>query len=411
MARRSHRIMFPYGAICACEPPNSMPDDAPMIMPDYCGGSIVNLMSSITHAFEAADELYPPLRALPAESLTSGNIVLLVIDGLGHDNLITHCRDGALVRHLKDRITSVFPATTATAVTTFLTGMAPQQHGVTGWFTYFREIATVLAVLPYQPRHGSPVPKVPARTLLDHAPVFDRLKARSHVVAPNRILYSEFNAAHNGKAQLHGFGNLGQMFETIARIVRAPGERNYLYAYWPELDRLAHEHGIASGEALAHLAELDEAFGSFLADIRGTSTTVIVTADHGFIDARPDQAIELESHPQLARMLSLPLCGERRAAYCYVHAGERERFVEYVAAHLEEYADLKDSKCLIEAGHFGLGPPHARLQERIGDYTLIMKDYSVIKDWLPGEPRYAQVGVHGGMCPQEMYVPLIVAKV
>jgi len=381
-----------------------------MIMPDYGGGSIVNLMSSILQAFEAGDQLYAPLRSLPPEALTNRNIVLLVIDGLGHDNLIKHCRDGALVRHLKDRITSVFPATTATAVTTFLTGTAPQQHGVTGWFTYFREVEAVLAVLPYQPRHGSRAPKIAARMLLDHTPVFDRLKARSHVVAPNRIVHSEFNAAHNGKAEPHGFASLGRMFETIARIVRTPGERNYLHAYWPELDRLAHEHGISSREALTHLAELDRAFASLLAEIRGTSTTVIVTADHGFIDARADQAVDLETHPQLASMLSLPLCGERRAAYCYVRASERERFVEYVAAHLEEYAHLKDSQYLIEAGYFGLGPAHARLQERIGDYTLIMKDRSVIKDWLPGEPRYVQIGVHGGMCPQEMYVPLIVAE-
>jgi len=388
-----------------------MREPASAIMPDYCGGSIVNLMSSIMQAFEAGDQPYAPLRALPPQCLTNRNIVLLVIDGLGHDNLIAHCSEGALVRHLKDRITSVFPATTATAVTSFLTGTAPQQHGVTGWFTYFRELAAVLAVLPYQPRHGSPMPKIHARMLLEHVPVFDLLKARSHVVAPNRLLRSEFNAAHNGKAQPHGFASLAQMFEMIAHIVRTSAERNYVYAYWPELDRLAHEHGIASRNALAHLAEIDTAFASILADISGTSTTIIVTADHGFIDACPDQAIELETHPQLARTLSLPLCGERRAAYCYVHTSERERFVEYVAAHLEEYADLKDSNYLIEAGYFGLGPPHARLQERIGDYTLIMKEHSVIKDWLPGEPRYVQIGVHGGMCPQEMYVPLIVAEI
>ncbi len=387
-----------------------MREPVSVIMPDYHGGSIVNLMSSILQAFDAGEQPYPPLRTLPPESLTNRNIVLLVIDGLGHDNLIAHCRDGALVRCLQARITSVFPATTATAVTTFLTGTAPQQHGVTGWFTYFREVDAVLAVLPYQPRHGSPVPKVRARVLLDHVPVFDRLKAQSHVVAPNRILYSEFNAAHNGKAEPHGFASLAQMFETIAHIVRLQRERNYVYAYWPELDRLAHEHGIASREALAHLADLDRAFGKLLAQISGTSTTVIVTADHGFIDARTDQSIELATHPQLARTLSLPLCGERRAAYCYVHASERARFVDYVAAHLDEYAELKDSKYLIEAGYFGVGPPHPRLQERIGDYTLLMKDRAVIKDWLPGEPRYTQIGVHGGMCPQEMNVPLIVAE-
>ncbi len=136
---------------------------APMIMPDYHGGSIVNLMASIVQALGAEERLYPPLRALPPARLTSRNIVLLVIDGLGHDSLITHCRDGVLARHMKDRITSVFPSTTATAITTFLTGTAAQQHGVTGWFMYFRELGGVLAVLPYQPRHGNPAPMAPAR--------------------------------------------------------------------------------------------------------------------------------------------------------------------------------------------------------------------------------------------------------
>jgi len=381
-----------------------------MILPDYHGGSIVNLMASIMQALEAEEQQYPPLRALPPARLTSRNIVLLVIDGLGHDNLTARCRDGVLGRHLKARITSVFPATTASAITTFLTGTAPQQHGITGWFTYFRELGAVLAVLPYRPRHGGSAPAVAARMLLDHVPVFNRLAARSHVVAPERIVHSEFNTAHNGAARLHAFASLGEMFKTITRIVRVPGERNYVHAYWPELDRLAHEHGIASREAVAHLAEIDAAFGAFLERIGGTSTTVIATADHGFIDARPDQAIELDAHPELADTLLLPLCGERRAAYCYVRASARAKFVEYIAAHLEECAHLKDSEDLIESGYFGLGPPHPRLHERIGDYTLIMKGDAVIKDWLPGEPRHVHVGVHGGMSAQEMYVPLIVVQ-
>jgi predicted AlkP superfamily pyrophosphatase or phosphodiesterase len=240
------------------------------IMPDYHGGSIVNLMASIVQALGAEEKQYPPLRALSPGCLTSRNIVLLVIDGLGHDNLIAHCPDGVLARNIKERITSVFPASTAAAITTFLTGTAPQQHGVTGWLTYFRELGAVLAVLPYRPRHGGSAPAVPARTLLDHVPVFDRLEARSHVVAPNRIVHSEFNTAHNGSARLHAFASLGEMFKTITHIVHAQGERNYIYAYWPELDRLAHQHGIASHEAVAHLAEIDAAFGDFRARIGGT---------------------------------------------------------------------------------------------------------------------------------------------
>jgi hypothetical protein len=397
--------------IVALPPRDSMTEVGPSIMPDYHGGSIVNLMASIMEALDAREGQYAPLRCLPASRLTTQNIVLLVIDGLGHDNLISHCPHGILARHFRDRMTSVFPATTASAITTFLTGMAPQQHGITGWFTYFSELGAVLAVLPYRLRHGGAAPAVAARVLLDHVPVFDRLRARSHVVAPDRIVHSEFNTAHNGRAKLHGYASLGDMFNSTAQIVRAPGGRNYVYAYWPELDRLAHEHGIGSRDAVAHLEEIDAAFGAFLHRIDGTSTTVIVTADHGFIDARPDQAIELDAHPGLARTLRVPLCGERRVAYCYVDANERVRFIEYVAAHLQRFADLKDSEYLIESGYFGLGPPHPRLRERIGDYTLIMRDNAVIKDWLPGEQRYVHVGVHGGMSAQEMYVPLIVADV
>jgi hypothetical protein len=379
-------------------------------MPDYGGGSIVNLMTSIVQALGAEERPYPALRALPPTALTTRNVVLLVIDGLGYDYLAAHCSDGVLGRHLRARITSVFPSTTASAVTTFLTGTAPQQHGITGWFTYFRELGTVLTVLPYRPRHGGSAPAVAARVLLGHVPVFDRLAVRSHVVAPDRIVHSEFNTALMGSARAHGFATLGQMLRTVRDIVRAAQERSYVYAYWPELDRLAHDHGIGSREAAVHLAEIDAAFEHFLASIGGTSTTVIVTADHGFLDARSDQAIELDAHPELARKLLVPLCGERRVAYCYVRAEERRQFVEYIDRHLEPYAALEDSRHLLEAGYFGLGSPHPRLHERIGDYTLIMKDRAVIKDWLPGESRYAHIGVHGGLSAAEMYVPLIVAE-
>jgi hypothetical protein len=381
-------------------------------LPDYRGGSIVNLMTSIVQAFDGTPPSeHSPLRALPPASLGSRNVVLLVIDGLGHDKLVATCPDGALARHLESRITSVFPSTTATAVTTFLTGLAPQQHGITGWFTYFRELGGVLAVLPYRPRHGGSAPSVAARALFEHVPLFDRLRARSHVVIPRHIAYSDYNAAHNGTARVHPFSSLDQMFDAVAQIVRRPGDRQYVYAYWPELDRLAHEHGIESREATAQIARIDEAFDRFLAGIDGTDTTIVVTADHGFINAESEHAIELDAHPDLARTLRLPLCGERRAAYAYAQAGRGAQLVDYVEEHLAALVELHESDSLIDSGYFGLGPPHPRLRERVGDYTMIMRGKATIKDWVLGEHRHSQIGVHGGMSPQELLVPLVVARV
>jgi hypothetical protein len=39
-----------------------------------------------------------------------------------------------------------------------------------------------------------------------------------------------------------------------------------------------------------------------------------------------------------------------------------------------------------------------------------MKGNWTIKDWLPSEKRYRQIGVHGGVSADEMIVPLVVAQ-
>ena len=121
--------------------------------PDYEGGSIVNLMASIEAAFGRRAS-YPELRDLASDEIAGArNLCLLVIDGLGWRYLARALGGGALRRHARAAITSTFPTTTATAITTFMTGLAPQQHGLTGWHMYFRELGTVLAVLPFRPRH------------------------------------------------------------------------------------------------------------------------------------------------------------------------------------------------------------------------------------------------------------------
>lgn len=71
---------------------------------------------------------------------------------------------------------------------------------------------------------------------------------------------------------------------------------------------------------------------------------------------------------------------------------------------------LFESGKLIEEGYFGLGPAHPELGTRVGDYTLLMKERYTLKDWLPGERREVQVGAHGGLSDEELYVPLVVVK-
>jgi hypothetical protein len=386
-----------------------------MQLPDYEGAGIVNLLSSIITGLDGEPTGYAPCSDLPSAELSDHrNVVLIVLDGLGYEFLMRQDHGRFFRQHLRGRLTTVFPSTTASAVTSFLTGLAPQQHGLTGWHMYFKELGAVLSVLPGVPRLGGlPLGKcsIDVKTFFGHVPIFDRIPLPSYIVSPSRIAHSDFNLAHQGRAQLRDFDTLEEFLGVIAGTLRKNPHRKFVYGYWPELDHIGHETGSASAETERHLAELDRAFEAFLGNIAGTDTLLIIAADHGQIDSDATRTVELEDHPELNECLILPLCGERRVAYCYVKPGETQRFERYVQDNLTSFLEMHRSWDLLASGWFGPGEPHPRLAERIGDYTLIMKENYVIKDWLPGERQYRQIGVHGGMSPEEMFVPLIVAAV
>ena len=138
-----------------------------------------------------------------------------------------------------------------------------------------------------------------------------------------------------------------------------------------------------------------------------SGTVLIATADHGFIDSGANERIAMHDHPELANMLSLPLCGEPRSAYCYVRSKCSDAFEDYVASELADVAHLVPSEQLIDEGWFGVGKVHCELAARIGDYTLQMKDRYTIGDCVVGEHRHRMEGVHGGTAAAEMFVPLI----
>ncbi len=98
------------------------------VLPDFGGACIANIVPALL------DGSVEPPSWLPSEALDADQVVLLVLDGIGWDQLQAR-------RHLAPTlcamaggaITSVAPSTTATALTSITTGLAPGQHGVMGY--------------------------------------------------------------------------------------------------------------------------------------------------------------------------------------------------------------------------------------------------------------------------------------
>ena len=378
------------------------------MLPDYQGGSLVNLIASIVEGC-GGRRRHPALAALPSNEVAAAhNVVLFLIDGLG-DNYLMRQAAGELARRRRGTLTSVFPSTTASAITTTYTGCTPLEHGLTGWFTYFGEAGYVAAPLPFRTR-GDNVPLrdkgfTPQRAF-PAEPFFASLARRSFVVTYRQIVDSEYNLRHCAGAERRAFETLDELVDQVESAVKSGPEPKFVYAYWPQYDAISHRHGSLGAEAAAEFARIDEAFGKLLARLSGSDTLVVATADHGFIDAPLEESLELP--PMLASMLKLPLCGERRVAYCHVH--DPDAFRQRAKDWLGERADVKRSAELVEQGWFGPGVPHPRFAERIGDVALVMRGRHTVKDWTPGEARYLHIGNHGGLSEDEMLIPLIVEE-
>ena len=106
----------------------------------------------------------------------------------------------------------------------------------------------------------------------------------------------------------------------------------------------------------------------------------------------------------------MPLSCEPRNVFCYIKNGFNSVFEEYIKKHFSNSIELHKSIELLENGYFGNGVKHPNIKDRIGDYTLIMKDNFIMKDRIPGESESFKIGNHGGLSHNEMFVPLIIIK-
>jgi hypothetical protein len=378
-----------------------------MLKPDY-DNSIINLISSVRKALGSNHEIYQPLTILEDMELNNQPLVLLIVDGLGY-SFLKQFPDSFLNQHLKSRLTSVFPSTTASAITSFFTGVAPQQHAITGWYTYFRELGAVATVLPFMPRYQgecfSSVGITPDQ-LIDHDPLADQLDVPCHVVLPNYIIDSDYSRAISGSAFRYGYSSLTEMMGCIDDLtqLQQPG---FILSYWADLDSLSHGYGIKSPQVASHFLELDKACKNTFLKLAIRGVKILICSDHGLVNTDKEHTLLLEDHPELASTLTLPLCGEPRCAFCYVRSDKRRAFEKYILKEFSSACELIRSSDLIANGFFGKGQPSPRLEERVGEYSLLMRENFIIKDRLINEKPFRQRGVHGGLSEQELYVPLI----
>lgn len=392
--------------------PLALPRDA--VIPDYGDGGLYGLVASFRTYLQGL-AWTPPSSATPAPAPNEDanrSLVFLLIDGLGDTFLQRYGTGSTLVAHRTGRLTSVFPSTTASAVTTTLTGLAPAAHGLTGWFIHDHRFGGVLAPLPMLMRGNGPVDGLLAsQRLFPYQTLFQRRTRPASLIYPHSLAGSAFSRRHGRGARVVAYQGLEGMVDAIADELRSfSPQSGYVHAYYPVFDALSHAHGCESDEVIARFQRIDASFTRLLERLRGCNCDIVVSADHGFIDSPPQQQVRLEHYPDAKRLLNTPLFGERRAAFFDLRPGAEGDFRAFSDEVLRGKAILLSSESLRQSGLLGPGKPHRKLVERTGTHALLMEPGWTILDHVPDETEHEMLGVHGGLSPQEMWIPIITAR-
>jgi hypothetical protein len=397
--------------------PESGPEQAlEHIRADYDGGGAANLMASLRQALapRMGNGTLATCRWLqPEEVAACRHVVLLVVDGLGLHQLRRHAPDGFLATHCRGSMSAVFPSTTASAITTFVSAEVPAVHGLLGWHTWLPSIGVIAAPLPYRVR-GSEVSLdefgLAPEALFPHAGFFPAIDRGTRVIHPEHLVDSTYTRRHTAPARRVGYRHWEELLEQLLHACRGAAPE-YVYAYWPELDACSHVNGSLGAAAAQQVRDIDAGLELLWRRLRGTGTLLLVTADHGFVDVPPRNRVQLEDHPQLQGMLRMPLCGEPRSAVCHLRPGALDELTDYVHTRLSHACEVHPSAGVLQQEWLGPAPsPHPELPARLGDAVLIMKGDHCIVDRLPAERPFDLIGVHGGLSRAELDVPLVVVE-
>ena len=365
-------------------------------LPAFDGECITDLVPTLlgaTATTAATALLDAPSSLLDAEVLDSRAVVMLVLDGLGWNQLQQRAHLVPTLMSMKQRYaTTVAPSTTATALTSLVTGTPPGRHGVVGYRINVN--GEVLNTLRWSTPNGDARKRiVPGE--FQPEPAF--CGERPIVVQNAEFLHSGFTMAHLADVRHRGWQTMPAIAVEVRQAIAA-GEP-FVYAYYDGIDKSAHLRGF--GEFYdAELVACDKLVADLMMALpRGTA--IVVTADHGLVDCRGAATAFAPEVSVNTRSLS----GEARFRWLHAEPGRQaDLFAAVVAAHSDR-AWVLTAEETIDEGWFGPEVTDAA-RSRLGDVAVVAKDCWYFTD--PADnPRIELIGRHGSLTPDEMLIPVL----
>jgi len=326
-------------------------------------------------------------------------VVLILLDALGLE-LLERERDHPLMQRLAiDPLRSQFPSTTAAHVTTMHLGLPVHEHGIYEWRVLEPTLGEVIVPLRFRrdasERDGELAGRLDPQALISTPTLYESLAARSVVVEPIGISGTPYDRAASVGADSLAFRALDEGLTLTARALDSDPELRYAYVYWPEIDRIGHHHGPRSPEFRAAARAALDAVKAHIDVFHRARATVLLTADHGQADVRPDRVDYLDRlWPELGEHLTQRAAGSARDVFLHVAPERVDHVIDNLANRLGDRAHTCRAATLFDE----IGP---RLASRLAAVAVLPA--AGRQAWLKATPSVEtwNLGSHGGRTTPE----------
>ncbi|WP_280477064.1 alkaline phosphatase family protein [Nocardia farcinica] len=374
--------------------------------PRYGSGSLADVLPSVLACLGVPGE-----EDRLGLDLTARRVCVLLIDGLGAELLAEHAEAAPFLSGLASMpLTTGFPSTTATSLSSLGVGAPPGEHGIVGYQMTVPGYDRLVNPLRWRLQGGGPevdlLRELVPEQFQPRPTTFERAAAagvRVTQVAPTYQANSGLTRAVLRGNEFRPGLSFGDLVDGTITALRA-GERSLVYAYHGDLDTTGHVRGPSSEAWLLELGHVDRIAAAIAARLPADAA-LVVTADHGMVEL--DGTVDFDTVEPLRDGVHR-LGGEPRARHVYTVDGAT---ADVAAAWQEtlgpDFAVLPRQE-VIARGWFGpLVTPE--IAARIGDLVVAAAGTrGVIRS--AAEPlESAMIGHHGSLTTAELDVPLRIA--
>jgi Type I phosphodiesterase / nucleotide pyrophosphatase len=374
------------------------------LLPDFGGACLTGVVPALlghvsgggaTGAVRDADGAGALPTWMPAPVGQADQIVLLVLDGLGAEQLAARQHlVPVLAGATGGTITSVAPSTTACALTSLATGRPPAQHGVVGYRVAWE--GDLLNVLQWTVAGVDARMRVPARAF-QPCPTFPGAEGPVPVVTRHDFGPTGFTAAHLGDVDLHRWYTPAGLVTGVRALLT--GGAPFVYAYYEGIDKVAHARGLGD-DYDDELRAVDRLVGDVLS-VLPPGARLVVTADHGQVDVGASTEVLGADIMGDVTLLS----GEGRFRWLHVRPGAIDDVAAAATAAFGDVAWVRTREQIVEEGWLG-GVPSDAVAARLGDVVLLPFTATAFLD--PADTGELRLRArHGSLTPAEMLVPLL----